>query len=52
MDSFLKPFLVVFEWARSYEISIYGFSFTFFDVWIWVCIAGLVISLFLYITER
>lgn len=52
MESMLKPFVVVFEWARNTALNIGGFSFTFFDVWIWTAIACIVIALFLYIWER
>lgn len=52
MESMLKPFVVVFEWARNAALNIGGFSFTFFDVWVWTAIAGIVIALFLYIWER
>lgn len=52
MESMLKPFFVVFEWARNTSLNIGGFSFTFFDVWIWSLIACVVISLFLFIRER
>lgn len=52
MQELLSPFLVIIEWARTYQITISGFSFTFFDVWVWCLIAGVVIALFCYILER
>lgn len=52
MLELLSPFLVIIEWARTYQITISGFSFTFFDVWVWCSVAGVVIALFCYILER
>ena len=52
MQNLLSPFLAVFEWSKNTQIHIMEFSFTFFDVWIWSMIAGICISVFLYMQER
>lgn len=52
MQELLSPFLVIIEWARTYQITIAGFSFTFFDMWMWCSVATVVIALFCYILER
>lgn len=43
MSEFMQPFIVFFNWLRTFELCLYGFTFTFMDVWIWSAVASVVI---------
>lgn len=35
----LEPFIVFWNWMRTYEMNIFGFQFSFMDVFVWVAFA-------------
>lgn len=44
MAQLLAPYMRFIEWTRTYQITFAGYSFTFFDFWLYVFVAGIVVS--------
>lgn len=42
MSELMKPFTTLINWSMTYEIQIGGVSFTFFEMWIYIFIAGII----------
>ena len=44
INEILQPLLVVYEWFRTYQITLGEFSFTFMDLFVWGAIAYIVLA--------
>ena len=52
MEELLQPFLVVLDWLKTYQITLGGHSFTFFNVFIIVALTNIVIGFLWWLFER
>lgn len=41
----VEPFLLFYDWMRSYPIRLWGYTFTFMDVFVWAILATFAIWL-------
>lgn len=39
IENLFAPFIVFFDWFRTFEISIGEFTFTFMDIYVWCGLA-------------
>lgn len=44
LDGIMQPFVLVIEWMRTRAFVLGGFSFTFFDWFIWGLFASILIA--------
>lgn len=43
ISQYFMPFTVIFDWLRTFELTLFGFTFTFMDMFVWEMIASVVI---------
>lgn len=43
ISDFMMPFIKVIEFSRTHELTFDSISFTFFDMWLYTTVAGIVI---------
>jgi hypothetical protein len=52
MEELIAPLLTFIEWSKSYQIVLAGIHFTFFDVWLYTIVVGIVLGFILNFYER